>query len=147
MAARKPLVMSATGRAQQLQAADTIDLPGQLIRVVGISIDGGGSVPATGIKGYVVCPFAGTIIGWNIVGDVTGSAVVDVLKVAYGSSLPTVANTIAASAKPTLSSEKTNKDSTVTGWTTAVAANDIFAFNLDSISTITKLNVEVVIQG
>jgi len=114
-------------------------------RVVGISIDGGGSVPATGIKGYVVCPFGGTIIGWNIVGDVTGSAVVDVYKIAYGATLPT--SSIAASAKPTLSSAKINNDSTVTGWATAVAANDIFGFNLDSISTITKLSVEVIIQG
>jgi hypothetical protein len=145
MAARKPIVMSSTGRLQQLQSGDTIDLPGQLIRVVGISIDGGGSVPATGIKGYVICPFAGTIIGWNIVGDATGSAVVDVYKIAYGATLPT--SSIAASAKPTLSSAKINNDSTVTGWTTAVTANDIFGFNLDSISTITKLSVEVIIQG
>jgi len=114
-------------------------------RVVGIAIDGGGSVPATGIKGYVVCPFGGTIIGWNIVGDVTGSAVVDVYKIAYGATLPT--SSIAASAKPTLSSAKINKDSTVTGWTTTVTANDIFGFNLDSIATITKLNIEIVIQG
>jgi hypothetical protein len=114
-------------------------------RVVGIAIDGGGSVPATGIKGYVICPFGGTIIGWNIVGNVTGSAVVDVYKIAYGATLPT--SSIAASAKPTLSSAKVNNDTTVTGWTTAVAANDIFGFNLDSISAITKLNVEVIIQG
>ena len=115
------------------------------IRVVGISIDGSGSVPATGIKGYIIVPFGGTIIGWNIVGDVTGSAVVDVFKIAYGATLPT--SSIAASAKPTLSSAKINKDSTVTGRTTAITANDIIGFNLDSIATITKLNVEVVIQG
>lgn len=145
MAAHKPLVMSSTGRVQQLQSADTIDLPGQLTRVVGITIDGGGATPTTGVKGYVICPFAGTIIGWRIVGDVSGSAVVDVTKIAYGGTLPT--SSIAASAKPTLSSAAVNKDDTVTGWTTSVTANDIFGFDLQSCSTITRLTVEVVIEG
>jgi len=135
----------ATGATGATGSTGATGAAGVSTRVVGIAIDGGGSVPATGIKGYVICPFGGTIIGWNIVGDVTGSAVVDVYKIAYGATLPT--SSIAASAKPTLSSAKVNKDSTVTGWTTAVAANDIFGFNLDSISTITKLSVEVIIQG
>lgn len=113
------------------------------IKVVGVTIDGGGSVPSTGVKGYIIVPFSGTIVGWRIIGDVSGSAVADVWKVAYGASLPTVSNTIAASAKPTLSSSTINKNDTVVGWTTSITADDIIGFNLDSISTITKLTIEL----
>ena len=114
------------------------------LKTIGIVIDGGAAVPSTGIKGYILFPVAGTIIGWRIIGDVTGSAVVDVQKIAYGATLPTAS--IAASAKPTLTSAKVNKDDTLTGWTTAITADDLFAFVLNSISTITKLTVELVVR-
>lgn len=114
-----------------------------ITRIVTAVFDGGGSAPTVGTKCYVICPFVGTIIGWRILGDVTGSAVVDVWKVAYGASLPTISDTIAASAKPTLTAATINKDDTLTGWTTAVTADDVIGFNLDSVATITRLVVEL----
>jgi len=140
MTTRRPLV-SISGTTQELPSGDL--LHGQSARTVCAAFDGQGSAPTAGTKCYVICPFAGTITGWRIVGDVTGSAVVDVWKVAYGSNLPTVSNTIAASAKPTLSSAKINKNDTLTGWTTSVAADDIFGFNVDSASTLTRITVEL----
>ncbi len=116
---------------------------------IGLTIDGGGSAPATGVKGYVVCPFAGTIIGVRMLSadGTAGSAVIDVWKTAFGETMPTVANTITASAKPTLSSEKSSEDNTLTGWTTSVTANDLFGFNLDSVSTCTKITLLILIGG
>jgi hypothetical protein len=113
------------------------------LRTITCGFDGQGAPPTAGTKRYCVCPVAGTITGWRIVGDVSGSAVVDVWKVADGSSLPTVSNTIAASAKPTLSSAAIAKNDTLTGWTTTVTADDIFGFNVDSASTLTTITVEL----
>lgn len=85
-------------------------------------------------------PFSGTITGWTLDGqNVSGSAVVDLWKVAYASYPPTVANTITGSALPTLSSQKNNTSTTLTGWTTSITAGDVIAANLNSITTITNL--------
>ncbi|CAB4130676.1 hypothetical protein UFOVP130_25 [uncultured Caudovirales phage] len=60
------------------------------------------------------------------------SATVDIWKVATGSTLPTVANTITAGAVPSLTGNAVSS-TTLTNWTTAVSANDILAFNLSSV--------------
>jgi len=111
-----------------------------LIANVGVTLDGGGSVLTTGQKGYVTCPFAGTIVGWSITAD-TGTCTFDIWKIATGTAVPTVANTITASAKPALATGTAIHSTTLTSWTTAVAANDIFGFNLDAISGATKLTL------
>jgi len=107
--------------------------------------DGGGSAVTASTKTAVIrIPYACTITGWYLSGDVSGSAVVDVWKATYStSSVPTVANTITASAKPTISAAFAAASTTLTGWTTSVAANDCIIFNVDSCSTITKLTIEL----
>ena len=112
-------------------------------RVVGCVIDGGGSAITTGLKSYVRVPFAGTITKWSIIGDVSGSCVVDVWKSTWGAFPPTVANTIAGTEKPTLAAAQKAEDTTLSTWTTTVAAGDVFAFNVDSASTVTRVIVEV----
>jgi hypothetical protein len=107
----------------------------------GITIDGGGSVITTGVKGYVTVPYNGTITGWDIFADVTGSIVIDVWKDTYANFPPLVADTIAGTEKPTLSSAIKNQDTNLTSWTTAVTAGDIIAFNVDSASTLTRVNL------
>jgi hypothetical protein len=110
----------------------------------GLTIDGGGSVITTGNKGYLVIPYAGTITGWQVISDVNGSCVIDVWKESSGN-VPTVANTIAGTEKPTLSSQQINSDLTLTTWTTAVNQNDVFGFNVDSASTVTRVNLTIFI--
>jgi hypothetical protein len=107
----------------------------------GITIDGGGSAITTGVKGYVTVPYNGTITGWDIFADVTGSIVIDVWKDTYANFPPLVADTIAGTEKPTLSSAIKNQDTNLTSWTTAVTAGDIIAFNVDSASTLTRVNL------
>jgi molecular chaperone DnaK (HSP70) len=106
-------------------------------------IDGGGSAISTGIKGDITIPFACTITEWTLLADVSGSIVVDVWKDTYANYPPTVADTITASAKPTVSSAVKGQSSTLTGWTTAVAAGDTIRFNVDSATTITRVTLSL----
>ena len=115
--------------------------PSYIISNLTYVIDNGDSVINTGIKGDLVVPFACTINSWTILGDTSGSIVVDIWKNTYANYPPTVANTITASAKPTVSSANKNQSSTLTGWTTAVAANDILRFNVDSATTVKRITL------
>lgn len=99
-------------------------------------INGGGSVIATGIKGDLEIPFACTINRVTMMADVSGSIVIDVWKDSYANFPPTDADSITASAPPTISSALKSQDSTLTGWTKAIAAGSILRFNVDSCSTI-----------
>lgn len=116
------------------------------VRSFGITIDGGGSAISTGVKGYVSIPFSGTITQWDILADQSGSIVVDVWKDTYANFPPTVADTIAGSEKPTLSTAQKNQDTNLTTWTTTVTAGDIIGFNVDSASTVTRVTLVVYID-
>ena len=107
------------------------------IKGISFTIDGGGSVITTGIKGVLVVPFACTITAWYIVGDASGSINVDVNRSVFQAT-PSYSS-IAASAHPLLSSAITNSDTTLTGWTTTLAAQDIIQFEVDGTPTTVKL--------
>ena len=107
-------------------------------RAVGITIDGGGAVITTGVKGYVQVPFAGTLSRWTLLADVVGDLVIDVWSESYADAPPTVADTIASNQKPTLSGVIKNELTALTNWTTAVTAGDVFGFNVDSATTVTR---------
>lgn len=109
----------------------------------GITIDGAGSAITTGVKGYIEIPHAMTISQVTMLADQSGSAVVDIWKDTYANYPPTDADTITASAVPTISTATKSQDSTLTGWTTSVSAGDIIGFNVDSASTIERLHVVV----
>jgi hypothetical protein len=140
----------------QLGPADdimTIDATGNLsfinnFRTINFIIDGGGSVITTGVKGFVVVDFDCEILQWTIQSSIAGSIVVDVWKKAYViNTVPTVANTIAASAKPTLTSSLANQNTTLTGWTTTVSAGDVLAFNVEATpATVTLVTVALKVR-
>lgn len=106
-------------------------------------IDGGGSAITTGVKGFVEIPYAMTITGWQIFADQVGSIVIDVWKDTYANFPPTGADSIAGSEKPTLVSAQSNQDLSLSTWTTTAVAGDILAFNVDSISTVTRVTVSI----
>lgn len=110
-----------------------------------MTVSNGGSVLATGVIAYIYCQFQGTITSATLMADASGDVVVDIWKVGYGSFPPTITNTITAAAKPTLSSQQTSQNTTLTGWTTSVTAGDIFAFNIDSVATIKTLTITLLI--
>ncbi|MEI6500192.1 MAG: hypothetical protein WCP21_04100 [Armatimonadota bacterium] len=106
------------------------------------AIDGGPrqivfTLPAVaGAQAIVRLGCAGTLTSAVIMGDVSGSTVVDVWKSSYGDYPPTASNSITASAKPTLSSQITNTDSTLTGWTKTFAEDEWMIANVDSASVL-----------
>lgn len=106
-------------------------------------IDGGGSAISTGVKGDLVVEFAGTITQVTMAADQSGSIVVDVWKDTYANYPPTVADSITASAKPTITTATKSQDSTLTGWTTSISAGDTLRFNVDSASTIQRVVISL----
>ncbi len=107
--------------------------------------DGNGAAVVAGSEVYLEVPFAMTITGWTLLADQSGSAVVDVWKDSYANYPPTVADTIAGSEKPTLSSTQKNQDLSLSTWTTSVSAGDTLVFHVDSATTVEKLTL--VIRG
>jgi ribosome-binding ATPase YchF (GTP1/OBG family) len=114
---------------------------------VGITIDGAGSAITTGVKGFIRVPYACTITKATLLADQAGSIVVDVWKDSYANYPPTVADTITASAKPTLSTATKSEDATLTGWTTAISAGDVLGFKVDSASTLTRVVLQLEITA
>jgi hypothetical protein len=117
----------------------TLTLP--VIGTVGITIDGGGSTITTGVKGYVECPYAGTIVAATLLADQSGSIVIDVWKDTYANYPPDNADSITAAAPPTLSTATKSQDTTLTGWTTSITAGDVLGFNVDSATTVTRVTL------
>lgn len=122
--------------------------PTPVVRIGSIEliIDGGASVITTGFKGYLEVPFACTIQAVTLLADVVGSIVVDIWKDTYLAYPPIAADSITASAKPTISSAQKSQNTVLTGWTTAVTAGDILGFNVDSVTTIKKVTLSLKVQ-
>jgi hypothetical protein len=104
---------------------------------------GNGAVITPGIITYVRAPRTATISKVTLLADQVGSAVLDIYKDDYANFPPTAADSICASAKPTLSSANKYEDSTLTGWTTSVTAGQVLGFTLDSCSTITQITLQL----
>jgi len=109
-------------------------------------IDGAGSAITTGEKGHLEIPFACTIKQVTMMADVSGSIVVDIWKDTYANFPPTDADSITASAPPTITTAQKSQDATLTGWTTAIAAGDILVFNVDSCTTITRVTISLKVE-
>lgn len=107
-------------------------------------IDGGGVPITTGLKVWVgPIDFAGEIEAGTLLADQEGDVEVDVLTTIVADwdppTVPTSAESITAAAPLVLSSASVSQDTTLTGWTTAFAVGTIFAFEVVSASTITRL--------
>lgn len=122
-----------------LQAATKQYVDNISFYTIGISIDGGGSPITTGAKNTVTAPKAGTISEIYMSSDVSTTSVLDVWKKAGAT--PTVADTITASDKPTLTTATYVNDTDVKTWTTAVSEGDVFRFNADSNDNSTLLTL------
>lgn len=139
MALKKPVVMTG-GQIEQLQSGDSINE-----YTITFTI-GDSSAITTGGKDRtrIIVPKAGTIVRWKLISDQNTNATIDVWKA--NGSIPTNANTITASAKPSLSGASINSSSTLTGWTTTVAEDDVFIMEVEANSAATQLTLVLVIQ-
>ncbi|HEY4123758.1 MAG TPA: DUF2793 domain-containing protein [Rhizomicrobium sp.] len=119
----------------------TLGLDNTKIAAITFVIDGGGSAITTGVKGDLLIPFDCTINSATLLADQSGSIVIDIWNDTYSNYPPTNADSIAASAKPTLSSAIKSQDATLTGWTASITAGQILRFNVDSASTLTRVTL------
>ena len=114
-------------------------------RAITFVIDGGGSVLTTGVKGDISVPFACTITGARLLADLSGSVVVNIWKDTYANYPPVVGDKITASAPPTISTALKSDDVVLTGWTTSIVAGDTLRFNIDSVTTITRVTLTLTV--
>ena len=112
-----------------------IGVTGSAIGGIGLSTDGSGSVLTTGSKGLIIIPYTSTITDWYITSTLSGSVVVDVKR--NSSSI------IGPGNKPTLATQS-YASASVSSWTsTSLNIGDVLEFYIDSVSTITNLNLVI----
>ncbi len=111
----------------------------ELISPITMSFDGAGSALTTSTR-CVVIPYSGTVSGWTIVADQTGSLTLTVQKSTY-SGYPTTSNTCASDC-PILSSVQKNQNLSSSTWG-AITAGDVMCFGIASASSVTWANVVV----
>lgn len=107
--------------------------PNENIRSPGVHFDGNGSALTGSITTCYPVYYSGTISQVVLIADVSGNATVDVRTVAFASYTgPSSASSITAADTPALASAVSFSDTTLTGWTTTIAANTVVCFVLTS---------------
>ena len=102
-------------------------------------ISGLGSTIATGNKGNVRIPWAGTIFNWSVIADQVGSISIDILRANNG--VP-VTSIVGGGTKPNLTSQQFVGPTAPSGWTSAILAqNDYIGFNVVSAATVTLVTI------
>jgi len=116
-------------------------------QVAGIqfTIDGGGTGISSGMKGYILVPFACTIQSATLMADVSTTSVVDIYACSEATyappTHPAVGDKITASDPPTLTAAQIEQDTTLTAWTLGIAANTVLGFNVTSNNNATLLTI------
>lgn len=118
-----------------------LQVGGSLIKDIVFLIDGGGSTITTGIKGDFSVDFDATILQATLLADQTGSIVIDLWKDTFANYPPDNADSITASAPPTISSDVKSVDSALTGWTTSITSGDTIRVNVDSVTDIQRVSL------
>lgn len=111
---------------------------GSQVAMLGFAADGGASVLTTGVKAEIPIFFSGSIMGVELLADMSGSCTIGVEKGTYGG-FPATASIVGAS-PPTLSSQIKYLDFTLTGWTIAIRDGDVIRFKINTISSIKRLS-------
>lgn len=104
-------------------------------------IDGGGATITAGVKGFIEVPYGCTIVGVRLLADQSGSIVIDIWRDTYANYPPVDADSITASAPPTITTATKSQDTTLTGWTTSLSEGNILGFNVDSVTTLQRVTV------
>mgnify|MGYP000904973931 CR=1 FL=1 len=95
---------------------------------------------SSGLKGYLEIPTDCYLIGWRIVGDVSGSCVIGLWRDTYANFPPTSADLILSSAKPTLSNAQKNQN---TSQRLFLNRNDWLAFYVESAATVKQITLSL----
>jgi hypothetical protein len=108
-------------------------------------VSSSGPVP-DGIKAAAFIPFDATITKAVILADQATDAVVDIWKSDFAGYPPSSGNSITAATPPTLLGAVKNQDATLTGWTTAVTAEDILVFYVSGVTTARRLTLSLKLE-
>ena len=111
---------------------------------VQIIVGDGINTVSTGKAGDIVIPFNCEIIKVTLLAEQTGSIQFDILKGTFAGH-PTYTSVV-ASAHPTISSSDKSQDSTLTGWTKSISADDTLRFNVDSVTDIKRCTLTLTIK-
>lgn len=95
--------------------------------------------PAANAFQDFVVPLSCTITRVTLLGDPTGSAVVDLRKSTFAAFPPNAGNSICATAKPTIASGVKYQDEVLTGWNKSIVSGDIVRAFVESTSGFTRL--------
>lgn len=104
-----------------------------------------GSALGTGLKGYAIAPVTGVITKWFLRADPAATLTLDVWKAAGTN--PTNANSITASAKPSLTAAGYATSSTLTGWTLTVTEGDLLALEIETNDNATDVELIIYIES
>lgn len=94
----------------------------------------------------VICPAAGVITGWTVIGDAVGNCTISVRKTTLAGLPAGAGAAIDGSSPPGLSAERTASNNTLSGWTTNVAPNDVLTFVLTGCSGLKNISVQLTIK-
>ena len=100
------------------------------------------------MRGYIVVDVAQTINQVTMLADQTGSIVIDIWKCTYsafdaGATHPVVGDSITASDIPAITSATKSQDSSLSGWSTTIAAGSVLAFNVKSVATCQRVVIDL----
>lgn len=110
-------------------------------QTIAFVIKDGAGIVASGIKLDWTWHHDCTIQQVDLLADQDTNAVIDIWSTIFASFPPTNADSITASAPPTLTAADSSSDSTLTGWSAGVIAGNVWRINLDSNSAATRLTL------
>jgi hypothetical protein len=133
-----------TGQAL-VSAGDSTPLWTDQFSSITFVFSGAGSPILSGFGGDISMPFAGTITQASLVADQVGSIVIGISKSSFAG-FPASLASIVAAAPPTLATAQKSTNSTLTGWTTAVAVDDVLRFSVTSATAVTSVTLTLRIK-
>lgn len=113
---------------------------------IAAQIGDGVNVISTGWQGCSFVPHTGTITSVTLASTdaaspTSGSIVVDLWKDSYANFPPDNGDSITSATPPTISSTIKSQDTTLSSWGTSLSAGDFVCYNVDSVTTFTKVNL------
>jgi hypothetical protein len=110
-------------------------------------IDGNGAAIIPGTMGYLEVPYDCTVVQWTLLGNVSGSIVVDVQRCTFAQfnppTHPASGDSIAPSNKPTLASQISAQSASLGTWTTNLSQGDIIGITVTSATTVSRVTLSL----
>ena len=110
----------------------------------GCVVDNTPNVYTTGLKTSVIMPYDGSIVSWTIIGDQSGTTVVDLWKTNYAGYPSDVSTSVTGGNYIKLTNQTKNTDSALTGWTKNFSNGDIYQFNVNSVTSLNKILINII---